>query len=65
MWASIRSSLWWGREQQIQYFADVYPVRAEAVGYRSLFESPNPRRKGPASSTYPTDLPGFDWQMTR
>jgi len=34
-----------GRELQIQYFADVYPVTVEAVGYRSLYdpESIKPR----------------------
>ena len=30
-----------GRELQIQYFADVYPVRVEAVGYRSLYDLEN------------------------
>ncbi len=30
-----------GRELQIQYFADVYPVRVEAVGYKSLYDSEN------------------------
>jgi glycine cleavage system aminomethyltransferase T len=30
-----------GRELQIQYFADVYPVRVEAVGYRSLHDPEN------------------------
>ncbi|MCY7306395.1 MAG: hypothetical protein LH632_09630 [Rhodoferax sp.] len=34
-----------GRELQIQYFSDVYPVKVEAVGYRSLYdpESIKPR----------------------
>ena len=34
-----------GRELQIQYFADVYPVKVETVGYRSLYdpESIKPR----------------------
>jgi len=27
-----------GRELQIQYFADVYPVKVEAVGCRSLYD---------------------------
>ncbi len=30
-----------GRELQIQYFADVYPVRVEAVGYKSLYDPEN------------------------
>jgi len=30
-----------GRELQIQYFADVYPVKVEAVGYRSLYDPEN------------------------
>jgi sarcosine dehydrogenase len=30
-----------GRELQIQYFADVYPVRVEAVGYRPLYDPEN------------------------
>ena len=30
-----------GRELQIQYFADVYPVTVEAVGYRSLYDPEN------------------------
>ena len=30
-----------GRELQIQYFADVYPVKVEAVGYRSLYDAEN------------------------
>ena len=30
-----------GREPQIQYFADVYPVKVEAVGYRSLYDPEN------------------------
>ena len=41
MWATMRSSLWWGRELQIQYFADVYPVTVEAVGYRPLYNPEN------------------------
>ena len=28
-------------ELQIQYFADVYPVKVEAVGYRSLYDPEN------------------------
>ena len=34
-----------GRELQIQYCADVYPVKVEAVGYRPLYdaENSNPR----------------------
>jgi hypothetical protein len=28
---------------QIQYFADVYPVRVEAVGYRPLYDPENGR----------------------
>jgi len=34
-----------GRELQIQYFADVYPVQVEAVGYKALYdpESVKPR----------------------
>ena len=30
-----------GRELQIQYFADVYPVKVEAVGYRALYDAEN------------------------
>ncbi|OYU73440.1 MAG: dehydrogenase, partial [Alphaproteobacteria bacterium PA3] len=30
-----------GRELQIQYFADVYPVTVEAVGYRALYDAEN------------------------
>ena len=30
-----------GRELQIQYFADVYPVTVEAVGYRPLYDPEN------------------------
>lgn len=30
-----------GRELQIQYFADVYPVKVEAVGYRPLYDPEN------------------------
>ena len=30
-----------GRELQIQYFADVYSVKVEAVGYRSLYDPEN------------------------
>ena len=30
-----------GRELEIKYFADVYPVRVEAVGYRSLYDAEN------------------------
>ena len=30
-----------GRELQIQYFADVYPVKVEAVGYKSLYDPDN------------------------
>jgi len=30
-----------GRELQIQYFADVYPVKVEAVGYKSLYDPEN------------------------
>ena len=30
-----------GRELQIQYFADVYPVKVAAVGYRSLYDPEN------------------------
>ena len=30
-----------GRELQIQYFADVYPVRVEAVGYQVLYDPEN------------------------
>ena len=30
-----------GRELQIQYFADVYPVKVEAVGYQSLYDPEN------------------------
>jgi glycine cleavage system aminomethyltransferase T len=30
-----------GRELQIQYFADVYPVEVEAVGYRPLYDPEN------------------------
>ena len=30
-----------GRELQIQYFADVYPVMVEAVGYRALYDAEN------------------------
>jgi glycine cleavage system aminomethyltransferase T len=30
-----------GRELQIQYFAEVYPVKVEAVGYRSLSNPEN------------------------
>ena len=30
-----------GRELQIQYFAAVYPVKVEAVGYRSLYDAEN------------------------
>ena len=32
-----------GRELQIQYFADVYPVKVEAVGYKSLYDPENVR----------------------
>jgi len=34
-----------GRELQIQYFADLYPVRVEAVGYRPLYDPKNLRPK--------------------
>ncbi|TSA14464.1 MAG: aminomethyl transferase family protein, partial [Comamonadaceae bacterium] len=30
-----------GRELQIQYFVDVYPVKVEAVGYRALYDPEN------------------------
>ena len=30
-----------GREFQIQYFADIYPGKVEAVGYRSLYDPEN------------------------
>ena len=30
-----------GRELRIQYFSDVYPVKVEAVGYRSLYDPEN------------------------
>ena len=30
-----------GRELQIQYFADVYPVKVEAVGYWPLYDPEN------------------------
>jgi glycine cleavage system aminomethyltransferase T len=30
-----------GRELQIQYFSDVYPVKVEAVGYQSLYDPEN------------------------
>ena len=30
-----------GRELQIRYFAEVYPVKVEAVGYRSLSSPEN------------------------
>jgi len=30
-----------GRELQIQYFADVYPVKVEAVGYAALYDPEN------------------------
>ena len=30
-----------GCELQIQYFADVYPVRVEAMGYKSLYDPEN------------------------
>ena len=30
-----------GRALQIQYFDDVYPVKVEAVGYRSLYDPEN------------------------
>ena len=29
------------RELKIPYFADVYPVKVEAVGYRSLYDPEN------------------------
>ena len=34
-----------GWDRKIQYFADVYPVRVEAVGYKSLYvpENSKPR----------------------
>jgi len=34
-----------GRELQIQYFADVYPVKVEAVGYQSLYDPENGKPK--------------------
>jgi hypothetical protein len=30
-----------GRELQIQYFGDVYPVQVAAVGYKSLYDPEN------------------------
>ena len=30
-----------GRELQIQYFADIYPVKVEVVGYKSLYDPEN------------------------
>jgi glycine cleavage system aminomethyltransferase T len=30
-----------GRELQIQYFADVYPVQVGAVGYKPLYDPEN------------------------
>jgi len=30
-----------GRELQIQYFSDVYPVKVEAVGYKPLYDAEN------------------------
>ncbi|MCY7308082.1 MAG: hypothetical protein LH632_18495 [Rhodoferax sp.] len=30
-----------GRELQIQYFSDVYPVKVEAVGYKPLYDPEN------------------------
>ena len=30
-----------GRELRIQYFADVYPVKVEAVGYRAPYDPEN------------------------
>ncbi len=30
-----------GRELQIQYFADVYPVQVAAVGYKPLYDPEN------------------------
>jgi len=34
-----------GRELHIQCFADVYPVKVEAVGYRSLYDPENIKRR--------------------
>ncbi|MEO7940472.1 MAG: glycine cleavage T C-terminal barrel domain-containing protein, partial [Burkholderiaceae bacterium] len=34
-----------GRELQIQYFADIYPVKVEAVGYQSLYDPENGKPK--------------------
>jgi len=36
-----RESCQVGRELQIQYFADVYPVKVEAVGYAPLYDPEN------------------------
>ena len=30
-----------GRESKSRYFADVYPAKVEAVGYRPLFDAEN------------------------
>ncbi|MEO8543159.1 MAG: hypothetical protein ABI434_06230 [Burkholderiaceae bacterium] len=34
-----------GRELQIQYFADVYHVKVEVVGYQSLYDPENSKPK--------------------
>jgi hypothetical protein len=30
-----------GRELQIQYFADIYPVTVQAIGYAALYDPEN------------------------
>jgi glycine cleavage system aminomethyltransferase T len=34
-----------GRELQIQYFEDVYPVTVEAVGYAALYDPENTKSR--------------------
>jgi sarcosine dehydrogenase len=34
-----------GRELQIQYFGDVYPVKVEAVGYAALYDPENTKAR--------------------
>jgi sarcosine dehydrogenase len=34
-----------GRELQIQYFTDVYPVKVEAVGYGALYDPENTKAR--------------------